>query len=110
MAWIIPISLVICLLLVLNLVQLLSRRSARRLADVLYIVSRRVRDKAVEVREERQDPEILEVYLLDIEGFVLGLQQSLGRRNIDLTPYSPPIVRRPATMKVPPPQPVTTGV
>jgi len=89
MSWIIALTLIISILLILNLMQLLSRRSARQLADILYISSRRVRDKASEVRNERLEPEILEAHLLDIEGFVLGLQQALGRRHINLLSDSP---------------------
>lgn len=81
-------------LFVLNIYQFLTQRAALRIADILYIMSRNVRERAAEVRRDRKDVEIVEAHLFDISTSARSLLKTLGRSddaigpdpNVDLSP------------------------
>gem|GEM_PF-723216 len=66
-------------LFILNIYQFLTQRAALRIADILYIMSRNVREKAAEVRRDRKDVEIVEAHLFDISTSARSLLRTLGR-------------------------------
>ncbi len=73
-------------LFVLNVYQFLVQRSALRIAEILYVMSRNVRKKATEVRHSQKDVEIVEAHLLDISTSARSLLQTLGRGEAALGP------------------------
>ena len=77
--------LAICLF-VLNVYQFLIRRSALRIGEILYIMSRNVREKAAEIRREKKDVEIVEAHLIDIATSARSLLKTLGRCETSLGP------------------------
>ena len=73
-------------LAVLNVYQYLIQRSALRIADIVYIMSRNVRQRASEVRQNQKDVEILEAHLFDIATSARSLLKALGRSDQSLGP------------------------
>ena len=74
------------LLFILNVYQYLTQRAALRIAEILYIMSRHIREKASEVRREQKDVEIVEAHLFDITTSARSLLRSLGRSEDSLGP------------------------
>ena len=72
----------VILLLILSVCQLLTKRAALQISEVLYIMCRNVREKAVKVQEEEKDVEILEAHLFDIAASTRTLLHVLGKREI----------------------------
>jgi hypothetical protein len=79
-------SVVVLVLAVLNVYQYLVQRSALRIADILYIMSRNIRVRATEVRRQQKDVEILEAHLFDIATSARSLLKALGRSEQSLGP------------------------
>ena len=78
---------VVCIFLViLNVYQYLARRGAQRLAEILYIISRNVSDRAREVRRNKKDVEIVEAQLQDVLTTARTLLLALGRGEETLDP------------------------
>jgi hypothetical protein len=73
-------------LFILNVYQYLTQRAALRIADILYIMSRNVREKAAEVRRDRKDVEIIEAHLFDISTSARSLLKALGRKDAAIGP------------------------
>ncbi len=71
---------------VLNLYQFLVQRAALRIAEILYIMSRNVREKAAEVRHDQKDVEIIEAHLFDLTTSARSLLRALGRSESALGP------------------------
>lgn len=88
----------VAILFILNVYQFLTQRAALRIGEILYIMSRHVREKAVEVKRDGKDVEILEAHLFGIATSARSLLRVLGRKEstlgadptIDLTPTSGP--------------------
>lgn len=80
------LAVVILVLAVLNVYQFLIQRSALRIADILYIMSCNIRQRASEVRRHQKDVEILEAHLFDIATSARSLLKALGRSNEALGP------------------------
>ena len=76
---------VVCLF-ILNVYQFLTQKAALRIAEILYIMSRHVREKASEVRREGKDVEIVEAHLFDISTSARTLLKTLGRSETALGP------------------------
>lgn len=84
----------VAILFIVNVYQFLTQRAALRIAEILYIMSRHVREKAAQVKRESKDVEILEAHLFGIATSARSLLRSLGRNEstlgadptIDLTP------------------------
>ena len=74
------------ILFILNVYQYLVQRAAVRIADILYIMSRNVREKAAEVRRDHKDVEIIEAHLFDISTSARSLLRALGRKEESLGP------------------------
>ena len=73
-------------LALLNIYQYLIMRSALRIAEILYVMSRNVRAKASEVRRSKKDVEIIEAHLFDIATSARSLLKSLGRSEKSIDP------------------------
>ena len=73
-------------LFILNVYQYLTQKAVLRIADILYIMSRNVREKAAEVRRDRKDVEIIEAHLFDIATSARSLLRALGRSEESLGP------------------------
>jgi hypothetical protein len=73
-------------LFILNVYQYLTQRAALRIADILYIMSRNVREKAAEVRRDRKDVEIVEAHLFGISTSARSLLKALGRTDESIGP------------------------
>jgi hypothetical protein len=73
-------------LFILNVYQYLTQRAALRIADILYIMSRNVREKAAEVRRDRKDVEIVEAHLFGISTSARSLLKALGRKDDTIGP------------------------
>ena len=80
------LSVTALLLVILNIYQFLTQRAALRIADILYIMSRNVRQKAAEVRRDRKDVEIVEAHLFDISTSARSLLRALGRTDSAIGP------------------------
>jgi hypothetical protein len=76
----------VLVLAVANVYQYLIQKSALRIADILYIMSRNIRQRATEVRRQQKDVEILEAHLFDIATSARSLLKSLGRSEASLGP------------------------
>lgn len=84
----------VVILFIFNVYQFLTQRAALRIAEILYIMSRHVREKAVEVKRDSKDVEILEAHLFGIATSARSLLRTLGRKEstlgadptIDLSP------------------------
>lgn len=76
----------ITVLFIFNVYQYLTQRSALRIAEILYLMSRNVREKASEVRRDGKDVEIVEAHLFDISTSARSLLRVLGRSESSLGP------------------------
>ena len=74
------------ILFILNIYQYLTQRAALRIADILYIMSRNVREKAAEVRRDWKDVEIVEAHLFGISTSARSLLKALGRTDESIGP------------------------
>ena len=74
----------IIILLTLSICQHFTKRAALKISELLYIMSKNVREKAVMVREYGKDMEILEAHLFDINASARSLLEVLGHRQISL--------------------------
>ncbi len=72
--------LLVVVLSLLNLYLFLSRRSALRIAEILYVMTRQVREKAMETKSQSTDVEIVEAHLFGIATSARSLLRTLGRR------------------------------
>lgn len=85
-----PVTVILAILamglFILNVYQYLTQRAALRIADILYIMSRNVRERAAEVRRDRKDVEIVEAHLFDISTSARSLLKALGRKDSDIAP------------------------
>jgi len=81
-------AVLVIILAILNIYQFLIMRAALRIAEILYVMSRNVREKATEVRRHQKDVEIIEAHLFDIATSARSLLRALGRseKNIDPDP------------------------
>jgi len=82
------LGLLVVLLFIVNVYQFLTQRAALRIAEILYIMSRHVREKAAEVKHENRDVEIVEAHLFGIATSARSLLRSLGRKEATLGPDS----------------------
>ena len=73
-------------LLFVNVYQYLIQRSALRIAEILYIMSRTVRERAADVRKSQKDVEIIEAHLFDLTTSARSLLRALGRSESSLGP------------------------
>ena len=73
-------------LFIVNVYQFLTQRAALRIAEILYIMSRHVREKASEVKHESKDVEIVEAHLFGIATSARILLRTLGRKENTLGP------------------------
>ncbi len=80
------LGLVCVFLAVLNVYQHLARKGAQRLAEIVYIISRNVADRAREVRRHKKDVEIVEAQLQDVLTTARTLLLALGRNEETLDP------------------------
>ena len=85
-ALVVILGVVAMILFILNVYQYLVQRAAVRIADILYIMSRNVREKAAEVRRDHKDVEIVEAHLFDISTAARSLLRALGRKEESLGP------------------------
>ena len=85
-ALIVILTVVCASLAVLNVYQYLNRRGAQRLAEVLYIVSRNVSERAQTVKRQQKDVEIVEAQLQDVVTTARTLLVALGRPEDSLDP------------------------
>ena len=74
---VILVSLIV-ILLILSIYQSHTKRAALRICEILYIMSRNVRERAVVVRREQKNVEIVESHLLNIDTFSRALLKVLG--------------------------------
>jgi hypothetical protein len=74
----------VAILFILNVYQFLTQRAAVRIAEILYIMSRHVRDKAAHVKRESKDVEIIEAHLFGIATSARSLLRTLGRNESSL--------------------------
>ena len=72
------LTFVVIALSVLNVYQFLIKRAAVRIAEILYVMTRTVREKASEVRRDQKDVEIVEAHLRDIVTSSRSLLRALG--------------------------------
>lgn len=82
----IVLALVAVFLFIVNVYQYLTQRSALRIAEILYVMSRNVRERAAEVRRESKDVEIVEAHLFDISTSARSLLLALGRKEGAIDP------------------------
>ncbi len=95
--WIAALVALSVVLFIVNVYQYLTQRSALRIAEILYVMSRNVREKAAEVRRDHKDVEIVEAHLFDVSTSARSLLRALGRREeaigpdpaVDLSPNGP---------------------
>lgn len=78
--------LVVAILAILNIYQYLIQRAALRIAEILYVMSRNVREKASEVRLGGKDVEIIEAHLFDVATSARSLLKALGRSEKSIDP------------------------
>lgn len=76
----------VAILFIVNVYQFLTQRAALRIAEILYIMSRHVREKAIEVKRDSKDVEILEAHLFGIATSARSLLRTLGRKESSLGP------------------------
>ena len=74
------------ILFMLNVCQYLNRTTARRLAEVVYIMSRNVAERTIEVKHQQKDIEIIEAQLHDVVTATRALLTSLGYKEEALDP------------------------
>lgn len=80
------LGLMVVALFILNVYQFLTQRAALRIAEILYIMSRHVREKASEVKHQSKDVEIVEAHLFGIGTSARSLLRTLGRKESTLGP------------------------
>ena len=80
------LSVVCAGLALLNVYQHLAKRGAQRLAEVLYIMSRNVAERAQGVKRHQKDVEIVEAQLQDVVTTARTLLVALGRPESTLDP------------------------
>ena len=73
-------------LAIFNVYQYLSRRGSERLAEVLYIMSRNVAERAQSVKRHQKDVESVEAQLQDVVTTARTLLVALGRAEETLDP------------------------
>ena len=76
----------VAILLIINIYQYLVQRAALRVAEILFVMSRNVREKADEVRRDGKDVEIIEAHLFDIATSARSLLKALGRSEKSIDP------------------------
>ena len=86
LATIVILVIVCASLAVLNVYQSLAVRGAQRLAEVLYIMSRNVAERAQGVKRHQNDIEIVEGQLQDVVTASRSLLVALGRAEESLDP------------------------
>ena len=74
------------ILILLNIYQYLVQRAALRIAEILFVMSRNVREKAKEVRLDGKDVEIIEAHLFDVATSARSLLKALGRSEKSIDP------------------------
>lgn len=90
------LGLLVVLLFILNVCQFLQRRAALHIAEVLYVMTRHVREKIAEANAEPKDIEIVEAHLFSMITSARSLLRTLGRKlrpdpALDLTGNAPQI-------------------
>ena len=76
----------VVVLILLNIYQFLVQRSALRIAEILYVMAGNVRAKALEVRRDGKDVEIIEAHLFDMATSARSILRALGRSEESLGP------------------------
>ena len=76
----------VAILVIINIYQYLVQRAALRVAEILFVMSRNVREKADEVRRDGKDVEIIEAHLFDIATSARSLLKALGRSEKSIDP------------------------
>jgi len=69
-----------------NVYQFLTQRAALRIGEILYIMSRHIREKAAQVRRDGKEVEIVEAHLFGISTSARSLLRTLGRSEDSLGP------------------------
>lgn len=90
------LGLLVVLLFIFNVCQFLQRRAALHIAEVLYVMTRHVREKIAEANAEPKDIEIVEAHLFSMITSARSLLRTLGRKlrpdpALDLTGNTPKI-------------------
>ena len=90
------LGLLVVLLFIFNVCQFLQRRAALHIAEVLYVMTRHVREKIAEANAEPKDIEIVEAHLFSMITSARSLLRTLGRKlrpdpALDLTGNAPKI-------------------
>lgn len=90
------LGLLVVLLFIFNVCQFLQRRAALHIAEVLYVMTRHVREKIAEANAEPKDIEIVEAHLFSMITSARSLLRTLGRKlrsdpTLDLTGNTPKI-------------------
>ncbi len=67
------------LLFILNIYQYLTQRAALRIAEIVYVLSRHIRERALQIRREGKGVEIVEAHLFGISTAARSLLRVLGR-------------------------------
>lgn len=80
------LGVLVVVLIVLNIYQYLVRRGALRIAEILFVMSRNVREKANEVRLDGKAVEIIEAHLFDVATSARSLLKALGRSEKSIDP------------------------
>jgi hypothetical protein len=84
--YILVLAILAVIFLIFNIYQFLVMRAALRIAEILYVMSRNVRQKASEVRRSKKDVEIIEAHLFDIATSARTLLKTLGRNEKSIDP------------------------
>ena len=74
------LGLIVVVLFILNVCQFLMRRSALHMAEILYVMTRHVREKVAEAQTDSRDIEIVEAHLFSMVTSVRSLLRALGRK------------------------------
>ncbi|MCH2659405.1 hypothetical protein MK163_03085 [bacterium] len=80
------LAVLVVILILLNIYQYLVQRAALRIAEILFVMSRNVREKANEVRLDGKDVEIIEAHLFDVAPSARSLLKALGRSEKSIDP------------------------
>ena len=80
------LAVLVVILILLNIYQYLVQRAALRIAEILFVMSRNVREKAKEVRLDGKDVEIIEAHLFDVATSARSLLKALGRSEKSIDP------------------------
>ena len=84
--YVVILTILAIILVIFNIYQFLVMRAALRIAEILYVMSRNVRQKASEVRRSKKDVEIIEAHLFDIATSARSLLKTLGRNEKSIDP------------------------